>query len=902
MEFRTSTAQTVPRSGCRHPGLPARRIRRRRKEISVPSLVTAHAITACYAISNRLSLTGEELALLDERGQALTPAFWSETKAMLELADRADGPTSIELAFDHVLHAWLGVSGEDALVQRFGMTIAEGMALDAGDLSALAASLEQRSGAGQVPLELCLSHAWTARAERLMDGLPGTGELVLRTLERAVDGLAWDAAVLRAPVEAILQVACLVGDEVRAKSARRLLAMLDGSSAEPGPSGSVPLAVAAQILTVLFALTHDGLLLAEERAFEPGIGPSSYDFRSIATALREGRLQPDNVPAPTRLLPVWGAPDDLTGDAVRECLRSCAAALPELLDEVARLWGGGPQVDVSGDVSRAMASIAVIRHMQVERAHLPLPGERDSVWWEVHQGARRPASLERAGLLRRLRTVLTRCEVDPLAVAAAHLDRANELQALGDHDRTREALAEVMRWTARYEGEQARRDHGAVAVAQQRWLEGDPEDALRRLRNLDGEKARELVEAIAARAGAREVLREAEEEHRRERTVESWCEVAISHLLAGHTVRAEFVARQICDSHPESGLASHILASVLTELGRYRDAVAPARRALECAEDLTPDRASLARILARIGDDGREESVALALDVLKAHDVLTAIPRGLLAELLDLAHYGGANPALTRRIDGCIRAYRAKCDPPPGWLGAAVARQLHGVPSLAALDWLSELAEAGPQAPAELARLVVERVETLQWWRTLIERDVEAKAGEVPGSFSPEWIPEAARQLARRDARTEAVGAALRAAVALGYAEPEVHEGYAGSGTAIESARHWAPHLRPIAAFFGDELAIRLCASESAQRTWFSQDELPEDELLVLLATFDNERVAWLRWAGQCEAIADLAAMPGLTPSTGLGLQHLLEVARLDDDETLREQGWPTRWQEVSSP
>ena len=864
----------------------------------MPELITAHALTACFALSNRLSLTPEELALLHEEGQALTPVFWTETKAMLELADRADGPTSIDLGFHPILHAWLGVSGERALAERFcGMSISDGLALDAGQLAWLAASLEQRSGSQSLALDRSVSHAWTARAERLMEGLPQTAELVLQTLERALDGLPWDPALLRPGAHAIIHVANLVGDEVRLKAAKRLLAMLDDASADPASSGSVPLAVAAQILTVLYALTHDGLLLDEERAFEPGISPSSHDFTDIAAAVREGRLA--RVPAPTRLLPVWGAPDGLTGDAVRECLRSCTDALPQLLDEVDRLWGGGPVVDVPPDVSRAMASVAVIRHRQVERGYRPLPGERDSVWWEVHQSARRPASVERAELLRRLRAVLSECRSDPLAVAAAHLERANELQALGDHDRTREALAEAMRSTARYQGEQARRDHGAVCFAQQRWLEGDHEDALRRLRDLDGERARELARDIEGRAGAREVQREAEEEHRRDQTIESGCEVVIAHLVAGHTVRAELVARQVCQNHPDSGLAAHTLASVLSELGRYREAVPAARRALALAQDPTPDRASLARILARIGDDGREESVALALEVLKARDVLAAIPRSVLAEILDLAHHGGADPALSRRIDGYIRAYRGESDPPPEWLGAAVARQFHGVPSDDAPAWLSEFAEAVPEAPAELARFVVERVEALTWWGTLIERDVEAKPAGLPGYFTPEWMPEAARRLASREARTEAVGAALRAAVALGYAEPELDRGYARSGSAIESARHWAPHLKPVAAFFGDELAIRLRASEVAQASWFSPDLLPEDELLVLLATFDNERVAWIRWAAQCDAIAEPRAICGQTPATRLRLERLLEVASLDDDEALRETSWPTRWNET---
>ena len=174
------------------------------------------------------------------------------------------------------------------------------------------------------------------------------------------------------------------------------------------------------------------------------------------------------------------------------------------------------------------------------------------------------------------------------------------------------------------------------------------------------------------------------------------------------------------------------------------------------------------------------------------------------------------------------------------------------------------------------------------------------RAPELPGSFTPEWIPDAARRLARREARTEAVGAALRAAVSLGYAEPELDRGYARSGAPIPSACHWTAHLKTVVAFFGEELAIWLRASEAAQASWFSPDALPGDELLVLLAILDDERVGWLRWAGQCEAISDPDAILGLTPATRLCLERLLEVAELGDDEVLREQEWPTRWHEAA--
>ena len=70
--------------------------------------LTAHAITGCYALCHRIALRADEVVLLDQQGQALTPDFWRETKSMLALADRADGPTSIELGFESILHAWLG--------------------------------------------------------------------------------------------------------------------------------------------------------------------------------------------------------------------------------------------------------------------------------------------------------------------------------------------------------------------------------------------------------------------------------------------------------------------------------------------------------------------------------------------------------------------------------------------------------------------------------------------------------------------------------------------------------------------------------------------------------------------------------------------------------------------------
>ena len=164
-------------------------------------------------------------------------------------------------------------------------------------------------------------------------------------------------------------------------------------------------------------------------------------------------------------------------------------------------------------------------------------------------------------------TVLLRGEIDPLAVAAVHLDRAGESQALRAHDETRAHLVEVMHWTAQYEGEQHRRDHGAVCIAQYLFLSGNPEEAMRRLSELEGEQAGELLQVIEARQEEREAVLTAEQDHARQGDVHSLRALALAHFAAGHSVRADIVTRDFCEAHPANGLAFGFHASLLLELG-----------------------------------------------------------------------------------------------------------------------------------------------------------------------------------------------------------------------------------------------------------------------------------------------------------------------------------------------
>ena len=250
------------------------------KEPLAMELATAHVLTGLYAMSHRFALTPAECKLIHERGTALSPHLWTETRKTLELADRGGAGTELELGFVLLIYEWLGLQNEAGFVERYGVGIDEALARDRGCLSAAAASLD---GDRSSPLALPLSHAWSARAMRLMDELPETGEVVLLTLERALDGCRWDDPEWTRPLfEAIAQVADLVGDDQRTAGARKMLETIDREAA-PLERTPLPLGVVTQTLTALFCLTHDGFLLEAERALDPGIDPSQDTWTTIVT-------------------------------------------------------------------------------------------------------------------------------------------------------------------------------------------------------------------------------------------------------------------------------------------------------------------------------------------------------------------------------------------------------------------------------------------------------------------------------------------------------------------------------------------------------------------------------------------------------------------------------------------
>ena len=131
-------------------------------------LATAHVLTVLYAMSHRFALTPAECKLIHERGTALSPHLWTETRKTLELADRVVRVPSSSLDLSCSYMNGSVFRNEAGFVERYGVGIDEALARDRGCLSAAAASLE---GDRSSPLALPLSHAWSTRAMRLMDEL-----------------------------------------------------------------------------------------------------------------------------------------------------------------------------------------------------------------------------------------------------------------------------------------------------------------------------------------------------------------------------------------------------------------------------------------------------------------------------------------------------------------------------------------------------------------------------------------------------------------------------------------------------------------------------------------------------------------------------------------------------------
>ena len=429
----------------------------------------------------------------------------------------------------------------------------------------------------------------------------------------------------------------------------------------------------------MWCVTHDEVLLSPERGLDPEVDASPAGWARVRAAVEAGRHE--DVPAPVRTFAAWSLGDGLKEYVLRIALANNAPLLPDMARVFELLLEGGDTPEpLSLEAARFVVNALGRKRDHVEGGFRPLPGERQNLFCEAHQGARRPETMERLAVVHRLHEALERCvDIDPLAAARVCLDRAAECESRGGHDETGAHLARACELAGRVAHDPAKRDGAEACLAEWHWRSGDPGGAERVVKALRGPKAAEVLQRIEATEPARAAVRRAERAVRRRGDLASRCELAYAHVAAGHQVAAERMANGLCRSHPDELLAWATLAKLLSDDGRYRDAVRGAREALARGCDEAAGRVLLARILSGLGPDGREESAALAVGALETHPEGMALRSQDLAEAVGIAHGGGTDLEICRRGDDEVCALREADEPREEWLGEAVARRLDGV-------------------------------------------------------------------------------------------------------------------------------------------------------------------------------------------------------------------------------
>ena len=861
---------------------------------------TTHLLAALYALAHGLALTGEDGAEVERHGDGLRPELWRETKRLLREADRGPDGTTLDLGFLPLVLRWLGVASEDAFAAEFGVGAAEAIARDRGRLDEIAGALESPGAPGSEELGLQLTVAWTRRGMVLMQARPQEGSAAVEALERAVGHYPWeDDAQYRQLLES-LGLACEAGgDSARQRIVHRQIQAFDREAESAAELGDA-YGTAALVISVLWCTTHDDLLLDAERGIEPWIKASPVVWARVRASVEAGDLE--GVPIPLATYVAWTGDDSMDSEQLRRALDASAWLLPEMLDYVERLWGqlaSGrlPSVPAAHHVQAA----ARLRRSRLQRMWDPLPAERRNIFYEARQGARRAATLERVELIYRMQGLFLEFSLhEPAAVVAVWLDRAGDAESQGRREEERVALERAVELARDEVHHRVAREHAQICFASWLWRRGEPDEARGRLLPLEVPQATELRAQIEAREPQRAALRAAEELSARRGDVESACAVALAQGRAGHRARGEQLARALCREHPEAPMAWMTLARLLFEHGRYRDAVEPAVRASLRAVAETgvgggPGSVLLARIFARIGSDGRARGGAIALAAIEAHPTQALLAPDELADLVRIAEDGGAPIGSCRRGDDFVSGADTGGEAPGEWLGQATARRWHGLPAPDAPAWLARLAETGRAAPAELARFMVERCEALQYWRLLVGRslfgslDLEAERGLFRRAQA---LAEGVHELC---IAAEVAKGAGRAGASLGWVG-------ASSGEEVERAVHWDPHLEAIARTFGLIGAVRLHASEVAQAMFFApEEEVPERERLVVLATLEAERFFWARWLAAQESLHDLAVgLPdGCSVVTHARLQPILELAADGSFDAVSSAAWATRWHDA---
>ena len=290
-----------------------------------------------------------------------------------------------------------------------------------------------------------------------------------------------------------------------------------------------------------------------------------------------------------------------------------------------------------------------------------------------------------------------------------------------------------------------------------------------------------------------------------------------------------------------------------------------------------------------------------------------------LSDLADIVSRLGGAIEFARVADGYIWRNCEETEPPPEWLGTSVARRCHEDWSEDAVEWIARLAEAGQDQPAELARFVTERVDYLQYLRREAAKWAFVNRQKMPDDASLYQV--ASEDFERRyghPLRIEGYRVALLAARSLGVHPREAKAALSLTTEDLAAlkdlvrAQHevsllfrgrrsgWWEHRSAIETAFGTELAIRLRASEVAQRTLImlpGMGDRATEAAFTVLETVEREALSWIRLVAEqtgAQAAAEEADW-GLSPGTQERLKRLLDMAALDDDG-LSRRTWVTKW------
>ena len=448
------------------------------------------------------------------------------------------------------------------------------------------------------------------------------------------------------------------------------------------------------------------------------------------------------------------------------------------------------------------------------------------------------------------------------------------------------------------------------------WASGEPRRAREMLADLRGERAHHIRSAIESREEERQALRGAERVHRRRADLASRCSLAHAHLAAGHTIAGERVANAICEDYPAHPLSWETKAKVLHAIGRHRDALAPARTVLAVGGDKPTATALLARILSRLGREGRDEAVRCAEAAIDGLVRRMDSSSAELSELADMVHRLGGSIESARTADGFVWRNGREQEPPAEWLGAAAARRCYGEWSLDAVRWLARLTHEGQ--PEDLARFVTDRVEYLQYLRL----DPATRVfGSCPTYEEEGALHHVAGEVLRRthghSLRVEGARLAMLAASSLRVPADEAREALALGDeeiAALEDAarpgldavagfgapiRGWPDYRRVLEEKFGLVLAIRLRASQFAQRSLPSLQAPGADPLAAFqcLETFEREKRSWIECISTKRGLVR-GGEGELRPGTRQRIERLLRMALLDEDGVSRFV-WRTTWHDL---